>query len=395
MIYRCPGCGGALIFDPESNGMTCKYCEQIFPLSELDDSDEKRAASKESKESFQVKIYSCTSCGAELMVNETEVSTFCAYCNQPTVVFSRISNELRPNCCIPFSVSEEEAARRIYDNFSTGWFTPKELKNPAEYKLRGIYVPFWLHDIKIHARSSVTGTTGSGDSQVTHRFYRDVEATYCRITTDASDLLSDELSQRLEPYDLKKIIPFRPKYLSGFYADRYDTSEKETREIAMARATQFMDSEILQSIEKKYENKTFVFRNYQSRQIKHEYALLPAWFMNYTHNNKTHTIVVNGQTGKVAGIVPLDRKKICLLLFTLVPSVTILFGLLNVELFSFFGSEPNELYFYILAGIYMLILGYFGASLNSWRKYRKHRKYFSSTNTVSYVEERQENEWTP
>ena len=38
-------------------------------------------------------------------------------------------------------------------------------------------------------------------------------------------------------------------------------------------------------------------------------VLLPAWFVVFHHDGESYTIMVNGQTGKVVGAVPFDKKK--------------------------------------------------------------------------------------
>lgn len=42
---------------------------------------------------------------------------------------------------------------------------------------------------------------------------------------------------------------------------------------------------------------------------KMDSVLLPAWFVVFHHDGESYTIMVNGQTGKVVGAVPFDKKK--------------------------------------------------------------------------------------
>jgi hypothetical protein len=39
------------------------------------------------------------------------------------------------------------------------------------------------------------------------------------------------------------------------------------------------------------------------------FALLPVWMLNTQWNGKTYTFVMNGQTGKMIGDLPVDKKK--------------------------------------------------------------------------------------
>ena len=39
------------------------------------------------------------------------------------------------------------------------------------------------------------------------------------------------------------------------------------------------------------------------------YALYPVWILNTTWNGKKYTFAMNGQTGKLVGNLPVDKKK--------------------------------------------------------------------------------------
>lgn len=391
MIYRCPGCAGALIYNPEKKGMTCKYCDQIFDVSKLKEEKEKDSARRDS---FDVNIFSCTSCGAELMVNETEASTFCAYCGQPTVIFSRVSNELRPDLCIPFSVTGEEAVEFIQKKFNNGLFIPSKLRNVKLDNLRGIYVPFWLNDVKIHEMANVTATTGHGKDEKSYSFFRDAETTYSKITTDASQQLSDELTLRLEPYDFKALKTFRPKYLSGFYADCFDLTEASAKETALRRANEFIEADILQSVGG-YERKEITGKAYRSEILKTSYALLPAWFMTFKYHRKIYTILVNGQTGKVVGNIPMNKQKIILSSIPLAVGLSVALSLLNGVFIALSMAFDSDIPLTIPVLIWYAILNFFKRTSQELQDYRRKRKDFMSSNTISYIKERQENEWKP
>ena len=57
--------------------------------------------------------------------------------------------------------------------------------------------------------------------------------------------------------------------------------------------------------------------------------LLPVWFMTFDYKGKLWEYAVNGQTGKVAGELPVNKKKLA--------AVCVLFGLL-AALVLFFGG---------------------------------------------------------
>ncbi len=256
MIYDCLGCGAALTFDPDSGKMKCNGCGKFYESYELErynrdeetsirfknrengmpdlkipyPQDRVESAQGETEsfdEQMECNVYICTACGAEIYVNDVEVSTFCAYCGQPTVIFDRAGSARRPRYVIPFSVSQDNAVSLIRERLSKGFFIPKEIRNFKIEQVRGIYIPFWLYDIHCYDREYLKGKVGSGKHKHTYRYYREAEGDFSLITLDASKRLNDESSQRLEPYDVSGLEEFRLEYLSGFYADNCDVAASD------------------------------------------------------------------------------------------------------------------------------------------------------------------------
>ncbi len=116
MILYCENCGDALYFNPSKGKMECFSCGNLYDAeqSQTVETTEKLTspggvlgASQSASETMECNIYTCTACGAELAINGVESSTFCAYCGQPTIVFSRVSSEAKPKYIIPFSITKE------------------------------------------------------------------------------------------------------------------------------------------------------------------------------------------------------------------------------------------------------------------------------------------------
>ena len=66
----------------------------------------------DSEEFMDCYVYSCGSCGGEVIINGSEASTKCIYCGNSTVIFNRISRQKRPKYIIPFIITKEEAEQR-------------------------------------------------------------------------------------------------------------------------------------------------------------------------------------------------------------------------------------------------------------------------------------------
>ena len=203
MICKCPKCDGALEYNPAYDKMECPYCGSAFTTHEVmahqrlqDNAVKMQPASANNaagngweanpyaqqtenangavpqngaqntgtigQNTMECNIYTCTACGAELAVNGVEASTFCAYCGQPTIVFSRVSHELMPKWVLPFRIQKDQAVNGIREKLNKGIFVPREIKNFEVEKVRGIYVPYFLFDVYYYDWQRLRGTVGSG-----------------------------------------------------------------------------------------------------------------------------------------------------------------------------------------------------------------------------------------
>ena len=319
MITSCKNCAGRLVFDPAKQRLVCESCGSMFKPEEFDISDkeellDKKAVSMnevqgtDSNEFMDCYVYTCASCGGEIIINGTESSTTCIYCGNPAVVFSRIARHRRPQYILPFKVSKDEAIEVIRERFSKGIFIPKDIKNFKADNIRGIYIPYWLVDCNHKGAVVVKGVIRSGKSSRTVYYGRAGRLKLKDLPLDASRMLSDESSSRLEPFDLRAMKPFDEDYLLGFYSNISDVTYRDLRSAAAKRCESYFNEAALADVSGP-SNKGI----YSSNQLTNidynnvRYAMLPAWFVTYDHDGKHNTIIVNGQTGKIVCGVPWNK----------------------------------------------------------------------------------------
>ena len=386
MIYQCPNCASALIYDPEQNCLVCHHCDSTFRPEEI-------GTNHIPKLRMNFHIYSCTACGAEIMVTENEAATFCIYCGQPVIVFDRVSSELQPDYIIPFKTTKEAAHASLRYSIRKKFFVPKTFKNFKPDTLRGIYIPFWLYDIDYTDKQyySVTGRTAGGLVQKECGYCKEVNMKFKNLPINASCALNDEELQLLGKFYPEEMEPFNPGYLSGFYADRYDIDYEEAIEPALKKAETIFDAEIQDPLRKRYEN---VFVDYKAPKAnikKIRYVLLPVWFMTFRYKEHPYTLLINGQTGTVAGNLPIHKGKAALL-FALSSIVTAPpFAILAHWLYLAYTHNQNRPGFEILITLaylffigFGLVFGYIGTA-----SIRKGLRFSRSANVQKYVKERQ------
>lgn len=402
MIAKCSYCGGALKYDAEIHMLVCEYCLAMFPVEKTEEekllskgSDQqdrtKNAAYKmdfpeADIEEMECSIYKCQGCGAELVINDVEAATYCAYCGQPSVIFNRIARRRRPDYIIPFSVTKNAAIVNIREKFLKGIFVPKEIKHFNPDLLRGIYVPYMLYDVRCRSRqlikSSVPVTTPfNSSSSKTIYCYRDAEAFFSELPVDASSRIINEFTERLEPYYKNAMVEFKAEYLSGFYADLEDDDYANLKQIVKNRTGPMTDERILSTVPG--QGQTLLRSKSSFRLEKEAYALFPVWFMQFHREDETYTIMVNGQTGKVVATMPSDRRKVILFFFL----SALFFSTLGYFLFPMFWLAQNP------AVSITLTLSIPGLIIGGIRKLlglNSGRRFTTGKNINKYVKERQD-----
>lgn len=407
MIYKCPNCDASLEYHPSLNKLECQSCGSTFEVHEVDSDAElykenvkemtempnhnfdvikTESSSLKDDKMMKCNVYACTACGAELAVNGVEASTFCAYCGQPTIVFSRVSNQLKPEYIIPFKIEKEQAEEAIRKKLEKGFFVPRKIRNLEVERIRGIYIPFWLFDVYYHDNQYLKGTVGSGKHRRTAYFIREAEANFEKITVDASEQLSDESSQRLEPYDISGMVPFDMGYMTGFYSDRYDVTENAASSVAASRAQELYDSEVIRTV--RASNVSVIVSNPECNILKTQYVMLPAWFMTFRYEDEPYTILVNGQTGKVIGAVPFQKVKVISLtaLFGIVLSF-LSYPLLNILMRILLEDGEGGKF---LLGILIISIAMLGAGIRSFVKVAASIKLTKAKAMMRFVKDRQE-----
>lgn len=399
MSLKCPNCGGPVVYDPIQAKIVCKFCERKTAIEDFSklagrEAYDKENVQPESKsetvvdEFMETNIYHCRSCGADLMLSGTEASTFCSYCGSPTIVFDRVSKELRPKWIIPFKITEAQALECIRKRFKKGSYIPKKIKNLTVDKVHAIYMPYWLFNTYMRRKMIVDAYT---DHNVTFKYTRDASCRYENVSLDASMRLNNEMSRRLEPFHMEDLVEFDVAYLSGFYADKYDVEKEALIHTNLERCRAYLDDAILDSCPRVNKVTMGSIRNYGKKLITEEYqmehtdyALLPAYFVNIKYGMGNQLVIVNGQTGKVVGNLPFEKEK-----FIQKFIINLLIACPILMFTSYFGLFVPPVFLIPAAVTACMVFN----TNDLYKKYKQGLYSLSATNMTSYVNNREDITW--
>lgn len=320
--YKCPNCGGGLQFDPSSQKFKCEFCLSEFSEDEMKRL-EKEEADRKASQAGEAALYTCPSCGAEVVTDATTAATFCYYCHNPVVLSGRLSGEYLPDFVLPFAMDKREATNRFLDWIGKKKFVPRSFfsKDQIE-KFSGIYFPYLLYSCKVEGRLNAEAeqnrTWVAGKIRYTeHKKYR-VERAGCldvkNLTRNALSKSNRELVEGVLPFDMEKVQPFQMGYLSGFQAEKRDMESQGFTPEAEQEVKNYTIQNLTSSIQN-YNSVSVKSSQADIRDAKWQYALLPVWVLTYRdkEKDKVYYFAMNGQTGKIWGRLPVDKGKLAAL----------------------------------------------------------------------------------
>lgn len=340
--YKCPACTGPLHFSGASGKLECEYCGssyEVAMIEELYAEKEQKAVEAQQKidarkereqqeaaqagldwsaeEAAALKVYNCSSCGAELICDASTAATSCPYCGNPTVIPSQFSGGLKPELILPFKLDKEAAKKALKAYYKEKRLLPNAFKDENHIEeIKGVYVPFWLFDCKVSGDVTYNGTieetSKAGDTEIVESKHyiieREGSMEFEKIPIDASTKMPDAHMDAIEPFDYQEFKPFSTAYLPGFLADKYDVSLEESQKRVEERAKNSMADELEQTVEG-YSSLQEFSNHLVVEEAKGHYALLPVWMLSTRWNGENYLFAMNGQTGKLVGDLPVDKKK--------------------------------------------------------------------------------------
>lgn len=350
--YKCPNCSANLEYDTFTANFTCRFCGSAFTQDQVQDIYPEDTASAEILEekvpteeqihetdrfSQENKLYSCPNCGAGIITDNDDVaSTYCHYCNSAVILVGQLSGEYKPDKIIPFKKTKQDAINGFMQWCGKKFFIPKAFKSEKVLEeIRGIYVPFWLADCCVDGELIATGKNStsvrSGDYRVTttkeYHVVRKGSMIYRGVPADGSSRANDLLMENIEPFNYNELVDFSMSYLSGHTAEKYDI-DKEMIFPRIQQRTSAAAEKAFKDTIKGYTSVITKSSNFRISHINWDYAMLPMWFLSYKYKDKYYHFAMNGQTGKFAGNLPIDKLRVALVGGLIVLVILGFFGLI-------------------------------------------------------------------
>jgi len=336
--FKCGNCAAKMEFVPGAEAQECPYCghENPIPKSEEDikelDFRTYLAKLSDSEQILEQLTVRCDDCGAETTTEPNVTARECPFCGSHIISTASSSKHIKPRSLLSFDITKEQGNQAFGRWISGLWFAPNCLKRIAGQgdKLAGVYVPYWTYDsdttsfyrgqrgehywVTQHYTTRVNGKTVHRTRRVRKTRWYSASGTVWGSFDDvlilASDSLPRKYTEKLEPWDLPNLVPYKDEYLSGFKAESYHVDLADGFDQARAIMDVGIRTLVRRDIGGDEQRISSVRTQHDKVTFKH--ILLPIWISAYKYKKDTYRFLINGRTGEVQGERPWSWVKIAL-----------------------------------------------------------------------------------
>jgi hypothetical protein len=328
--FKCPQCGAVTAYSVADGGLTCTHCGYHEPPA--------KPVVGKGAETFEFTVETmeraahgwgtarsemeCQSCGARTSVPPDMLTYTCAFCGSNKVIQREAPQDvLRPRFIVPFKIEPGRCGDLTRAWLESSWMTPSGLKSLSRLaEFSSVYLPYWTFDSVTSADWKAEVGHDKVDRYYENGQWKERTVTHWRwesghvrlvhddLIVEGSARLSRRLMDQLKDFDLGALVPYEPSFLAGLQARAYDipletaweTARQQMREATRQACYNQASTPKVRSFSMELDFSDESWR----------YVLLPMYVAAYHFQEKNFQVMVNGQTGRIAGQRPVDWTKV-------------------------------------------------------------------------------------
>lgn len=352
MDFKCPRCGATTAYSVDVGRLYCEHCgySEAVEARQIGRSAEGFEFRLDTLERVEQgwgddrKEMACQRCGGVISLPAGTLAYSCSFCGSNKVLFREpMEDVLRPRYLIPFKVSPQDCRERIRRWLGSSWVVPANLRDLPVETFHPIYIPYWIFSAKVdaaweaevaHEKTVVYYVNGERkeERQIEWRHESGkVNQAFDSLLVPGTTHLNMTVLSRIDRYDVSGLVLYEPRYLAGMQAQSYDlplddawdagrrVMRERVRQACLDRASSGQVRNFTAALD---------FSDESWR-----YALMPIYTSLYHFGGQDYQVLINGQTGSIAGPRPVDWQKVWLVILMLIAPglLTGAFGLISAS----------------------------------------------------------------
>lgn len=349
--YKCPCCGADIGLDSELGQVKCDSCGNTFEPEAL---KEHNAESFQESSCFSWRKYEgagnieegflfseCKACGGQFAAGKKSPVVKCPLCDAPLAACEAPLPLRRPDVVLPFSKDKDDAKKAFTSFFKKRLLLPSGFMAESRIEqIKGIYVPFWIFDCGAEGKARFDGEKEKRWSDKEYKYTRTErfmvvrggKADFELIPIQATTALDKSYVKAIEPFDpTKGIDPKRAKL--GEYPVLISDAGVETAKPDAEEIVRTTMEGLLRDSVSGYGSVRRLSRQVSVSGGTLTFGLFPVWILSTKYKNRIYRFVMNAQTGKFIGELPLSRMKLLLMFLAVALGITLVGAVVTLLFF--------------------------------------------------------------
>ena len=307
MKMACPNCGGNIVYIINSEYVYCEHCGQKVEVSRVNVSEfskyveeivEKRKQeikgtdsyikklleSDESQEIPSMKqfVYTCQNCKSEFVHNVNVKNNSCPFCLREGKKRIGEAKGYKVSKIIPFAITRNSISNIICNCIDSYDFTPNNVF--------ATFVPYLVSYDNVEASGYMNGKWNKKKFSVNEKII-----TFRYIGKS----INRNLAERCLDFDFSTIQNFKSaQYSNDIILDNIDSYSRDEAEVK-DRIVRSINHDLY--VKEDLNAQNVCYEELKIENIKEEVWLLPVYIYKDYCQGKYHTMLINGQNGRIVG----------------------------------------------------------------------------------------------
>ena len=261
--------------------------------------------------------FGCKACGASMSYDASAQALRCPFCGSTEMEKREGARTITPEGVVRFAVDRERAEKTLRDWLGSGFWRPSDAARASRIgEMTAVYVPYWIFE----AETDTIFTADSSPAPFGSRGnWYPVNGTnrskHGGILIAGSSILTHVETEAIAPFAIGAAVGPENVDLKHAIYEEFQVPRKLARPLALSAIEEIERGACARKVPNRHRN---VRVNVRISSMKGYPMLLPVWILAYRYKDHVHRVLINGQSGKIAGSAPFSYAKLGVILLVVV-----------------------------------------------------------------------------